>query len=242
MLAPLLIEAMVDRAELPALVAAAEQLSGHLGGHGGTGGAGTGWPIELRVGERDLAAGAAASIRPRAPSLVVTSLFGEVPRTDEPIVVTERRWLDRLRSLADDGGSPHRVFVCTVFRYVATASADRTGISPPVLVERIRRLNLLAAELSHATGVGVIDIDRVFGLLGARELGSDYRMTGAVAAEVAGHAVVAGLLAAGLDPFVPPEIEERARASHGGIYSLGGLVGQRLARARRGQEASGGGP
>jgi hypothetical protein len=42
------------------------------------------------------------------------------------------------------------------------------------VLERIRRLNLMAAELSQATGANVIDIDGVLAFIGALPLGTDY--------------------------------------------------------------------
>lgn len=217
--APLLIEAMVDGAELPALVAAAEQLSERLDAGGGKG-----WPIDLRAGERDPAAYVPA------PSLVVTSLLRDAARTGEPLADTERRWRGRLHGLVA-GGAAHRVFLCTVFRYVADRAAPGVAPRAPDVTERIRRLNGMAVELSHDTGVNVVDIDAVFGLVGARALRSDYRMAGPVAAEVAGYAVASSLLlAGGLDDFVPPEVEGRARAGHGGLSGLAEAVNRRLAR------------
>ena len=75
------------------------------------------------------------------------------------------------------------VFICSVFR----------ACDDPGLLERIRRLDLQLAEISHETGAIVIDFDRVFAHEGARTLETDYRLHGARAAQLAGEAIVATL-------------------------------------------------
>jgi hypothetical protein len=120
------------------------------------------------------------------------------------------------------------VFVCTIFRHVAAGAASQAPADGIRLVERIRRLNLLAAELSHDSGVGVLDLDRVLAHIGARELQSDYRLSGRIVAEVAGHAIVAGLLAVGLDDIVPPDVQQRAQQYQGNLWGIYAYVDRRL--------------
>jgi hypothetical protein len=207
--APLLIEAIVHKTERPALVAASKQLADCLAAAAdGT------WPIELRFRE---------SVPPTGlrdgRAVVVTSLLLEIPGRDEPLPQTEARWRDQLLSLMET--SDLSAVICTVFRHVA----DRES-SP--ITERIRRLNLIAAELSHDTGAGVVDIDRVFSYFGARQLQTDYRLGGALAAEVAGRTVASGILAAGLDDLIPPDIQERARKLLGTMREISSLIKHRL--------------
>ena len=81
-------------------------------------------------------------------------------------------------------------------------------------IERIRRLNLHAITLSRALGVQVVDLDRIFALVGARSL------IPALAEELAAHAIVGAILAAGLDAFASPERQERARLRNGGREAI----------------------
>jgi hypothetical protein len=100
-------------------------------------------------------------------------------------------------------------FVCTVFR-ACEGDAGK--------LERIRRLNVLAAEISHETGCGVIDFDRMFGDIGARTLQTDYRLGGNIAREIAAYTIVRTILAAGLDDLIPDAHLTRARAEHDRVY------------------------
>jgi hypothetical protein len=216
--APLLIEAVVHDVERPALVAASEQLEECLGT--ATDGA---WPIRLSF------RGSAAEVDgPSRPTIVVLSLLPEVAGNDEPLSRTEARWRERLASLA--GAGIPCVLICTIFRHVPENERSLT-------IERIRRLNLLAAELSHDTGVGVADIDRVLAFLGGRALQTDYRLGGPMAAEVAAYTIVASILAAGLDDFIPPDVQDRARKYQGSIREIGALVRRRLKRTGRRETA-----
>jgi hypothetical protein len=129
-------------------------------------------------------------------------------------------------------GAP--VFVVNVFRHVAGRAGDG---SPSPVLERIRRLDLMAVRLSRELGIGVVDIDRAFAHIGARALGSDYRMSGVLAAEVAGHTLAWSLLSFGLDDALDPELQEKARAALGPLSDINAIVGRRLS-ARRARAAS----
>ena len=118
------------------------------------------------------------------------------------------------------------ILLCTIFRHVADPAPDVAANER----ERIRRLNLLAIELSHDTGAAVVDFDRVFAHLGARPLATDHTLTGRVAAEVAAHALVANILDAGLDEIVPAEIQERAHQFQGTLADISRLVERRMAQ------------
>jgi hypothetical protein len=206
--ASLRIEAVVDGAERGALSASAEQLGECLGA--ATQGS---WPVELRFHES-----IGALEAPDRPTLVICSLLADLDRhDDEPIATTEARWRKDLAALPDGFLC---VFVCTIFRCTTLARGGRHVDGMPALAERIRRLNLLAAELSHDAGVGVIDIDRVFAHIGARALATDHRLSGPLAADVAGHAIVSGLLAMGLDEVAAPEVQARAKHFHGDVSTV----------------------
>ena len=138
-----------------------------------------------------------------AGSIIVTSLGSEV---DAP-----ERWEDaepRLRKVYAGLCEPgHPVFICTVLRHTGDgdpATAMRRRI-------RIRRLNLLAAEISREHGAFVIDIDRRLADVGARRLGTDYTLKGVAAEKLAGDAIAMEVVLNGLDGFVNVEVQDRAR-------------------------------
>jgi hypothetical protein len=99
--------------------------------------------------------------------------------------------------------------LCTILRHVDAAEeprqADRIRL-------RLRRLNLLATELSREYGALVIDLDRMLADIGAARLDTDYRLDGAVVPDVAGKAVALTIVANALDGFVPVEAQDAARA------------------------------
>jgi len=221
---PLLIEAVVADSEQHALVAASEQLSECLGAASGIP-----WPGELRfcatldaIGKSD------------RPSMVIASLLPELGRAEEPVPSIVQRWH---RELAPILAAVPYVFICTAFRHIATGGGasghDPSGMS----IERLRRLNMAAIELSHDTGAFVIDIDAVLAHLGARSVSADFRLASAAAAEAAGYVIASSILGVGADDCIPPEIQERAKQHLGGTHQLVALIQRRLRekaqRARR---------
>jgi hypothetical protein len=212
---PITIDARVDAAEGPGLIAAGEQLSECLGLAAGE----EGWPVKLSF----RAPGDKLAASP-VPSAVIVSLLPDVGQLDEPTIETEARWrvyLDRLQS----SGAP--VFVRTVFRHVS--DRGREGVTSPVL-ERIRRLNRIAVGLSHEFGVAVIDVDRVLADLGGRALKTDYRLAGALAAEVSGHTTVTSLLSFGLDGAIDPNLQQKAKEILGDLRKIDVFINRRLRR------------
>lgn len=214
--APLVIDAIVADTERPALDAVAEQLRECL-----SAACGEAWPVAVRF--RESLADVDAE---DPPAVVVASLLPEADATGETLAATEARWREQLSSLPGDP-RPHAL-LCTVFRHVAPPLGD-AGDALPAKRERIRRLNMMAIDLSHDTGAGVVDIDRAFSHVGARALATDHLLAGRAAAEVAAHTIVAGILAAGLDDVVPPEIQERAAQFQGGLRDIDRFLARRLA-------------
>ena len=223
---PLLIDVVVANAERAALIAAFEQLCECLGAASGIT-----WPARLEFRPSTSAVDLSATI-------VIASLMPELARDDEPVPQIVRRWQQNCSSLI--AAAIPAVFVCTVFRHVADYPANPKP-EEPALIERIRRLNLVAVELSRETGVLVIDIDRIFAHIGARALRTDHRLSGPSAAEVAGYTIVSSILASGLDDFIPLEIQERAKQFQGSLAQIGSFIGRRLSvkAAREGSNASG---
>jgi hypothetical protein len=138
------------------------------------------------------------------PSIVVTSLIGEVGRVEEPWPDCEARLRLRYQELT---AQPERaVYICTLLRY---AQPDLPSAS--ARLTRIRRLNLLALNLSREMGVLVADIDRDLADIGARNLQTDYRLQGPYASQAAGKSLAMTMLLVGLDDLVPFELQEAAR-------------------------------
>jgi hypothetical protein len=157
-------------------------------------------------------------------TIVVASLLPELARLDEPWPSVEARWRAQAALLVEGGTSPP--LLCNIFRRVSERSARA------VLIERIRRLNLLAVDLSHDFGLPVIDIDRVFAHIGGRGAQCDYRLGGPIAAEVVGYVVARSLLSIGLDDAVAVDVQERAKAFLGELHQIDALVNRRLNRPR----------
>jgi hypothetical protein len=196
---PILIAGVVDDAERRALLAASEQLHKCL-----SAASGVRWPVGLRFVD------SIADIL--NPTVVITSFLPEVARVEEPISLTEARWRPAFSKLMERDDLS--AFLCTVFRYVTNTLEPGERTARAQTVERIRLLNLLAAQLSHDTGINVVDIDAVFAHVGARQMQTDYRLAGPMGAEMAAYTMVVTILAVGLDNVVPPDIQERAWKFH----------------------------
>jgi hypothetical protein len=137
-------------------------------------------------------------------TIVLASLLPEVERTSELWPETERRQRTTFATLAEKGVP---VFLCTILRHVGRDVAPEAAM--PLRV-RIRRLNLLAAEISRETGAYVLDLDRVLANIGAQRLGTDYRLEGQYAAEQGGHFIAATLVNYALDATVPVKVQDAA--------------------------------
>jgi hypothetical protein len=98
--------------------------------------------------------------------------------------------------------------VCTILRHVPASegheAADRTRL-------RLRRLDLLATELSREYGALVIDLDRILADIGARRLETDYRLGGDPVVSFASNAIAISIVSNALDDFVAYEIQNAAR-------------------------------
>ena len=103
------------------------------------------------------------------------------------------------------------IFLCTVFRRIEPDTMAKGPGSAVARMERIRRLNLLATELSHDLNINIIDLDRTFAHMGGRSLGTDYKLRGVAALSAATHVIASTFFAAGLDEFCPPELQDAAK-------------------------------
>jgi hypothetical protein len=136
------------------------------------------------------------------PSVIIISMLAQIGTLDEPWSEIEGRLRRACAALNDQGRT---AMICTILRHVDPAGADTR-----LLLRRIRRLNLLATELSREFGALVIDIDRVFANLGAWRLATDYRLGGPAAIDLAARTLALGIVSDALDPFVPFELQAEA--------------------------------
>jgi hypothetical protein len=185
--------AFVAPSEQAAVEAARDHLLRALGSTGGA------WSIDCDFAEAigDLTAAPAGAV-------LLTSLLPEADG-DEAWGDTEAR-LRGIHADLSERGDP--VFICTVLRHAG--EGDREAALRRRV--RIRRLNALAAELSREFGAFVIDIDRVLADIGAGRLGTDYRLQGAAAADLAGKAMAIDIVVNGLDAFAAFDVQDAARA------------------------------
>ncbi|MEO8487357.1 MAG: hypothetical protein ABI585_13580 [Betaproteobacteria bacterium] len=214
--ATILVDAAVSVAERPVVAAFRRQFAECL-----VHASGDPWQVEARVHDTidTLAPGNGAAI-------VVASLQTELDGADT-IDAIGARWRERLRALVPHAAS---VLLCTIARCVeAPLPAHAQAAMPPI--ERIRRLDLLAVELSHDTGAAVADVDRIVAHIGARTLGADHRLASAAAVEVAAWTILATLVSGGtLDDHAGPGATERARGYLGTLAGIAGFVRRRLSR------------
>jgi hypothetical protein len=138
-------------------------------------------------------------------SVVITSLLAETDPDAAPWATVETRLRAAYLNLSSHPNLT--VFICTVLRNVGAGdgAAARLG--------RIRRLNLLAADISRETGLNVIDIDRTLADIGARALATDYRLGGPFASEVTAKSIALTFLVCGLDDYASYQAQEAARTA-----------------------------
>jgi hypothetical protein len=185
------VAALAGESERPALELAARNLGEALSA--AAGGART----------VDIALSPAGEV-PGDAAIILVSLLPEVARVAMPWAEEEARLRALCATLAESGAP---VLLLTVLRHVDgdEEGADRTRL-------RIRRLNLLATELSRELAVSIIDIDRALADVGARRLGTDYRLGGDAIGLVA-KTIALGIATDALDAVVPFEVQDKARAA-----------------------------
>ena len=141
------LKAMVDRGEQAAVSQAAALLESALSTAAGR-------PVVVRcrfeASLESLNASGDASV-------AITSLLPEVSSHPLPWAAVAERLSEDYRRLADpESAEPIAVFVCTVFRNIPADAVDAQS-----RLIRIRRLNLLAAELSREFPAAAIGVYRL---------------------------------------------------------------------------------
>jgi hypothetical protein len=139
-------------------------------------------------------------------SIVVTSLHLAMTDVDRPWPEVEQELHDSYSALCEAGDT---VLICTILRHVDAAEDFERAAR---IRRRIRKLNLLATELSRLYGAFVIDFDRVLADVGARRLETDFRLGGTVAMAFAGKTVAICIAANALDAFAPEKAQSAACA------------------------------
>jgi hypothetical protein len=192
----IVLQAMVDDTEQSAVRRAAEQLEGSLT-----------TAAERPIAVRCVFSSSGDALDEMAENpIIIASLLPEVSRYNEPWPDVDRRLRARSEALSKKDGAV--IFLCTVLRHVAHCeNTDETRLK----LIRIRRLNLLAAELSRQFGAHVIDIDRNLADIGARALETDYRLKGPYASGVAARGIALAIVSTGLDSYVSFEVQDTAK-------------------------------
>ena len=206
------VEARIDPAERPTLVAAQHLLARHLSDAE----QGKPWPVEFLLTRKP-----GFDLGPPAVAAILLSMLPDA-LSEAPLAEVEARWRDELTRLGARGVP---VFIITVFRHVP--ERDRSG-GPSPRLERIRALNLLAPHLAHAFGATVIDLDRALAHVGAAALKTDYRLSGDSVAIIAAHTVAWSLLSYGLDDFLDVTQQETAKAKLGPLAQVAARYRRRL--------------
>jgi hypothetical protein len=150
-------------------------------------------------------------------SIVVTSLLLSLTDFDKPWPEVEKE-LRGTYSALSEAGDP--IMICTVLRHVDVSEDFEQAAR---IRRRLRKLNLLATELSREYGALVIDIDRVLADVGARRLNTDFRLGGAVAAEFSSKTMALCIATNALDAFAPVKVQDAARAILDGYQLSVGL-------------------
>jgi hypothetical protein len=143
------------------------------------------------------------------PALVMTSMLPALNDLGAPLDRLERELRDAFEAIGRKGYSA--AYLATIFRRIDPREKAADPALAQVRMERIRRLDFLAAELSHDFDLNIIDFDRAFAHIGGRALGTDYSVTGSAATDAARHVIISTLFAAGLDEFRWSELQTEAR-------------------------------
>jgi hypothetical protein len=136
--------------------------------------------------------------------ILITSLLPEVAHYSLDWPDVEKMLRRRFEAVMSSGYSA--VFLCTVFRHVPIREpGDKSKLV------RVRRLNLLAAELSRELGVFVIDLDRALTDVGAKSLETDYQLSGRYAAGIVAKNIALAVVSVGLDDYASFETQDAAK-------------------------------
>ena len=154
--------------------------------------------------------------------IVVTSLLLSLTDIDKPWPEVETELRSTYAALAE-AGDP--IMICTILRHVDAIEDVEEAAR---IRRRLRKLNLLATELSREYGALVIDIDRVLADVGARRLKTDFRLGGTVAAEFSSKAMALCIATNALDDFASVKVQDAARLILDGYQLSIGLATEQM--------------
>lgn len=147
-----------------------------------------------------------ALLEEQGGTIRIVSLLPSADTSGAAWAQTETSLHDLFGALAETGDP---VLVVTVFRCVT----DRDTDEGHARLVRIRRLNLLATELSREYGAFVVDLDRMLADIGGIALDCDYRLQSEAAVEVASEELALSVVTNGLDAVMPFDAQQRLTAA-----------------------------
>jgi hypothetical protein len=150
----------------------------------------------------DVTISALSEVAGVSADLAIASMLPEAEAAEEHWTSTERRLRNAIAGLRQN---VRKLYICTVFRH-APGPEGRARLA------RIRKLNLLALELSRETGAFIVDVDRMLADAGAPSFDADFRLTGPLATEAVAREIVRTLIATGFDAAYPRPAQERLSA------------------------------
>jgi hypothetical protein len=147
-----------------------------------------------------------------ADRILIVSLQTELATLDLPWPEHEKRLRTTFAALCQNRGP---IFICTILRHV-----DGNDPQASARLVRIRRLNLLAAEISRESGALVLDLDRTLSHIGAQRLDTDYRLAGKEVPEIAGHFIALTLIDTAMDALCSFEVQDAAKDILNGSHPI----------------------
>ena len=175
----------------------------------------------------------------RSDAICVISLAALLDDLDTPWAAVEAGLRADLAALS---ARDRRVVLLTVLRHIEPGPDPAEDHRRLV---RLRRLNLLAANLSQTYSAFVADVDRDLADVGARRLETDYRLGGAAATDLASWTLAACILTNALDGLASFDVQDAAIAANLGHKPMTAMTDDvmatnliRLGRGRRRQRVA----
>lgn len=150
---------------------------------------------------------------PPGTGLVLLSLLHEALPPHAPLPEVAARWHQVVAELAGLGVP---LLLCNLFRHVPPQPFGAEGPARAVMQDRIRRLNLLAVELSHRHAVDLADVDRSLAYLGALPMQTDFLLARGLGTAVAADVITGAILQGEVATLLPDAVAQALPAQHRG--------------------------
>ena len=111
-------------------------------------------------------------------------------------------------------------YLMTIFPSYQLNEVREKKIDVNQVMRRIRALNMLALNLSHKNGFGVLDLDLLFTRLGGALTNTDYTLRGKIAHQIAADFICTALLEEYLSVYVGIDQEVRSNLILGGYEGV----------------------